>query len=137
MPTVVMLRSPEWLAAWAAMRLAASVDAVVGLGQRQAQPAGKPGAEAFAGHDGDLLVIEEGPAKALARQAGGADVDQGEHPRLGPVDAQAADPVQRPGDDSGAAREAVGHAVGNRRRFGNCKFGHVRNEGLAAKKHGF
>ena len=111
--------------------------AVIGLRKRQAQPAGQTGAEAFTGHDGDLLAVEEPGGEIHAGQAGGADIDQTEHPGLGPMDPQPANTVKDPGDDRGAARETFGHTVGNGRRFGNCKFGQVSDEGLAAKKHGF
>jgi hypothetical protein len=112
-------------------------DAVIGLGQRKPQPARQPRAEAFAGHHRDLLLIQQGSGEGLARKAGCTDVDQDKHPRLGPVDPQAADAIQRLRDDVGAAGKAFGHASGNGRRFGNCKFGHVSNEWLRAKKHGF
>ena len=112
-------------------------DPLIRLRQGKPQPARQPRAEAFARHHRDLLLIQQGSGEGLAAKAGCADVDQDEHPRLGPVDPQAADAIQRLRDDVGAAGKTFGHACGHRRRFGNCKFGHVSNEWLRAKKHGF
>ncbi len=83
-------------------------------------------------------AFQQAAGEVLARQAGGAHVDQGEHPRLGAVDAQAR--RRRPAAHAISAarranRSAIPAATGE--GCGDCQRGHVGDEGLVAEQHGF
>ena len=111
------------------------LDLVIGAGQAHAQPAAQRFTKAFAWHHRHMFLVEQPPGESIARQTCGADVDHGEHPRLGQVDTQVV-AVQEAVDQLRPAREAAGHVGGNGRGARDGKGRHVGDEGLVAEEHG-
>ena len=136
-PTVVMRPLLAACGTWAAMRSQASQISASGWVSADAHPARQRRAEAFARHHRHCAALQQAKRESLARQAGGAHVDQREHPGLGAVHPQARHAVQAVGDQRGAAGKALDHAARNRRGPGYRQRRHVGDEGLIAEQHGF